>query len=184
MGCIRSTHTVLHTHTHTHRSLAVYFSSLLSSRRAHYLHCLTLTREPSSGTESVFLPGFSPACPTFPLAPEALLCSSAASLRLVFVFEHLHLALSTSLPPSLSSPSASTILFIYAKVAADAALSLSSEVYVPLRRLECPFGAACHPVLRSVSDMWNTGAAVSVQLTAGNATTHLPTCCMSHVVFQ
>ncbi len=95
-------------------------------------------------------PGSSSASLTFPPAPVALLCSCAASLyppssslssnisiwpcQLHFHLHFLH-PLRPRPPP---------ILFIYAKVAADAAPSLSSEVYVPLWWLSGPFGAVFH----------------------------------------
>lgn len=90
-----------------------------------WLHRLT-PREESLRTTLSYVP--SSASLTMP--PEALLCSSAAypppPCRL-----HLHLGPSTSLPPSLSSPSTSPLLFILS--------SPSSDVYAPPRQSCCPF---------------------------------------------
>lgn len=123
--------------------------------------------------------------------PGALLCSLDASLHppsssssSSFVFELLHLALSTSLPLSLSSPSASQILFIYGKIAADAALSLSSEVYVPLRRLWCPFWAVFHPCARGQACGTEELLCLNCWREHHNLCEYSTARCMSHVVFH
>ena len=128
------------------------------------------------------LPSLSP----FPLPWSFVVllgCFSSSSL-LLFVFEHLHLALSTSLPLSLSSPSASQILFIYGKVAADAALSLSSEVYVPLWRLSRPFWAVFHPCARGQASGTEELLYLYCWREHHNLCEYSTARCMSHVVFH
>lgn len=133
----------VHKHTHSHWFLTVYFrlacvpveqvqlimSALLDLDSLSFIFRSERT---TFGAESLPLflnsPCFSSLFLTFPPATVALLC--CCSPFSILLFKHLHLALSTSLPPSLSSPltsSPSSFLFIYAEAVADAAPSLSQK---------------------------------------------------------
>lgn len=121
---------------------------------------------------------------TFSPAPVALLCSCAASLHppssslslnisiwLCQLHFHLHF-----LHPLRPHPS--PILFIYAKVAADAALS--SEVYVPLWWLSGPYGVVFHG--RHVGH--RSYCIRAADRKHNNLHEYFTMCCTSHVVFH
>lgn len=123
---------------------------------------------------------------TFSPAPVALLCSCAASLHPpssslslnISIWPcqlHFHLHFLHPLRPHPSP-----ILFIYAKVAADAAPSLSSEVYVPLWWLSGPYGVVFHG--RHVGH--RSYCIRAADRKHNNLHEYFTMCCTSHVVFH
>lgn len=180
MGCIQSTHTVpppTHsTRAQTEWSPAVYFSlACFPAERVQPIMSAALdldscpfifrskqtllTAESFPASFLLSSPGFSHSLSNLSPCPcrfVVLLCCSSS----LFLFEHLHLALSTPLPPSLSSPI--TNLFYLCQ-------SCGLCRTVPALRSLCVAVVSLRTFWRWISSLWSTGVPVSLQLT----TTHM-----------